>query len=108
VASHVEPVGIVVRSAQSGESLFATGTTLYSLEFSRGPFVLDVSLQMNVPPGIYVVEFGVWDRSDEKQLVTGPSLSVHVFEERLFLGTVNLNPVMSLSTGTREPVEVHA
>lgn len=108
VTSDVEPVGIIVRSAQSGESVFATGTTLHALTFSPGAFSLDVSLQMNLPPGIYVVEIGVWERTNEKQLMTGPSVSVNVLEGTMFLGSVNLNPAMSLATGARAAVGAHA
>jgi lipopolysaccharide transport system ATP-binding protein len=96
VPRHVEPVGIIVRSAQSGEVIFATGTTIFALDFAPGDFSLDVELQMNVQPGIYLIDIGVWDRADEKQLMVGPSLNVKVIEGALFLGETNLNPVMRL------------
>jgi hypothetical protein len=92
----VEPVGVIVRSAQTGEIVFATGTSVHRLEFERGDFVLEVILQMNVQPGIYLVDVGVWDRADEKQLVVGPSLNLRVLESTVFLGDVNLNATMHL------------
>src|SRR6202043_980417 len=66
VSRHVEPVGIIVRSAQTGEIVFATGTTVLGITLEVGDFSLEVSLQMNVQPGIYMIDIGVWDRADEK------------------------------------------
>ena len=96
IARHVEPIGIIVRSAQSGEIVFATGTSVFELEFRVGAFSIDVELQMNVQPGIYLADIGVWDRADEKQLLAGPSLNVKVMESRLFLGATNFNARMEL------------
>ena len=97
IEKHVEPVGIIVRSAQTGDIIFATGTSLFDFEFRRGPFQVDVELQMNVQPGIYLADIGVWDRADEKQLLAGPSLNVRVSEGRIFLGAVNLNARMEMN-----------
>ncbi len=96
IARHVEPVGIIIRSAQSGEIVFATGTSVFELDFRIGSFTIDIELQMNVQPGIYLADIGVWDRADEKQLMAGPSLNVRVLEGRLFLGATNFNARMEL------------
>lgn len=96
ISRHVEPIGIIMRSAQTGEIIFATGTSVFDFEFRRGPFTIDVELQMNVQPGIYLADIGVWDRADEKQLLAGPSLNVLVREGRTFLGATNLNAGMIL------------
>ena len=96
ISRHVEPIGIIVRSAQTGAIVFATGTSVHGIQFQPGAFELEVVLQMNVQPGIYLVDIGVWDRADEKQLAIGPSLNLKVFESRLFLGEVNLNAEMRL------------
>ncbi len=96
IARHVEPVGIIVRSAQTGEVVYATGTSVFDLTFPIGEFVLDVELQMNVQPGIYLVDIGVWDRAGETQLLVGPSLNVRVVEARTFLGPTNFNSNMTL------------
>jgi ABC-type polysaccharide/polyol phosphate transport system ATPase subunit len=96
ITRHVEPVGIIVRSAQSGDIVYATGTSVFDFAFVAGPFSIDVTLQMNVQPGIYLADIGTWDRADEKQLLAGPSLNVRVSEGRTFLGMMNLNAAMQL------------
>lgn len=96
VGRHVEPVAIIMRSAQTGDIIFASGSSVFDLEFGVGDFELDVELQMNVQPGIYLADIGVWDRADEKQLLAGPSLNVRVVEGRLFMGGTNCNPQMVL------------
>ncbi len=96
IGQHVEPVGVIVRSAQTGEIIYATGSSIHNLDFGRGSFTLDVELQMNVQPGIYLADIGVWDRADEKQLAAGPSLNIRVTEGSLFLGPINLNGSMEM------------
>jgi ABC-type uncharacterized transport system ATPase subunit len=97
IARHVEPVGVIVRSAQTGEMIYATGTTVHGLEVAHGEFTLDVRLQMNVQPGTYLVDVGVWDRAGETQLYVGPSLNLRVTEGTIFLGGINLNSEMELT-----------
>ncbi len=96
VPRHVEPVGVIVRSAQTGELVFATGTEVHGLEVAPGAFALDVTLQMNVQPGIYLADVGVWDRATERQLLAGPSLTIRVTPGVVFLGPVNLQASMWL------------
>ena len=103
---HVEPVGIIVRSSQTGEAIFATGTSVHGLAFVRGQFTLDVQLQMNVQPGVYLVDIGVYNRADETQLQAGPSLNLRVMESTVFLGEINLNASMQLTPlGQHQGVE---
>jgi len=104
VSRHVEPVGIIVRSAQTGEIVFATGTSVLGITLDVGDFSLEVSLQMNVQPGIYLIDIGVWDRAEEKQLMVGPTLNFRVRAGTTFLGEVNLNPVMRRVSAARLPV----
>jgi homopolymeric O-antigen transport system ATP-binding protein len=105
IPRHVEPVVLIVRSAQTGLVIFATGTSVYGLDVDQGEFTVDVRLQMNVQPGIYLVDLGVWDRADERQLFVGPSLNLRVFESAHFLGEVNLNATMHLEHSRRsQPV----
>lgn len=96
VTEHIEPIGIIVRSAQTGDVVYATGSTLFKLPFEPGPFVLRADVQMNVQPGIYLVEIGVFDRADERALALAPTLNVRVLEELLFLGSTNLNANLRL------------
>ena len=97
ISRHVEPLAFIVRSAQTGDVVYATGTSVFDLAFVQGRFTIDVELQMNVQPGIYLIDIGVWDRADEKQLLAGPSLNVRVSEGRLYLGATNMNARMELA-----------
>jgi ABC-type polysaccharide/polyol phosphate transport system ATPase subunit len=102
VPPHVEPVGIFVRSAQSGELVYATGTGVHGLAVEPGAFVLDVELQLNVPPGIYLVDIAVVDRAGERPLCAGPSLTIHVREGTVFGGPVNMNAAMRIHASTQQ------
>jgi lipopolysaccharide transport system ATP-binding protein len=93
---HLEPVGFIVRSAQTGEVTYCTGTTVCGLPLEKGEFELDVRMQMNVQPGIYLIDVGVFDRAEEKQLHAGSSLNVKVTEGTVFLGPTNMNAAMTL------------
>ena len=96
ISQHVEPIGIIVRSAQTGDVVYCTGTSVFNLEFTPGDFTIDIEMQMNVQPGIYLADISAWNRADEKQLLVGPSLNVRVSEGRTFLGPTNFNANMSL------------
>jgi lipopolysaccharide transport system ATP-binding protein len=93
---HVEPVAVVVRSAQTGNLVFATAASMLGMDIESGAFTIDVELHMNVQPGIYLIDLGVWNRADETQLMAGPSLNVRVTESAPFFGDVNLAPTMTL------------
>ena len=96
IPRHVEPLGVVVRSAQTGELVYATGTAVHDLPVGGGKFALDVELQMNVQPGIYLADTGVFDRAAEKQIYVGPSVTIRVTEGTVFLGPVNMNAEMRI------------
>ena len=76
----------------------ARGRQGHRLEFAEGEFALDVTLQMNVQPGIYLIDISVIDRATEKQLNRAPSLNVRVTPGADFLGAINLNSIMKLSS----------
>jgi len=89
-------VGVRVRSLQTGEVVFATGTISHELELPAGPFELRVGLQMNVPEGVYAVEstIGQWQR--ERRVETGPAALIQVTGGRWFWGQVQMNCAMRL------------
>ena len=91
IGKHIEAVVLGVRSAQTGELVYMTGGSVHGLEFPVGDFTLDLELQMNVQPGIYLVDLGSWDRSSEKQLHAGPNMTIRVLEATQFVGPTNLN-----------------
>jgi ABC-type polysaccharide/polyol phosphate transport system ATPase subunit len=95
-ADRIDPVAVIVRSAQTGEILFVCGTTTCDVEIPRGRFTLELSLEMNVQAGIYLIETAAFDRKTELALAWGPSLSVQVQEGTTFYGAVQLNAKMNL------------
>jgi ABC-type polysaccharide/polyol phosphate transport system ATPase subunit len=98
ISRHIEPIAVIVRSAQTGDVVYGTASSIYNLDFGRGRFTLTVALQMNVPPGIYLADIGVWDRADETQLLAGPSLNIRVAGEATFLGPLNMNARMEIES----------
>jgi ABC-type polysaccharide/polyol phosphate transport system ATPase subunit len=97
VARHIEAVAVIVRSAQTGEIVYATGSSVQNVDLTLGDFTIDTDLRMNVQPGIYMIDSGVWDRASEKQLYAGPSITARVLETRLFLGPTNMNATFELT-----------
>jgi homopolymeric O-antigen transport system ATP-binding protein len=92
-----EEIGIRVRSTETGEILFAVGNHGLGIELpTSGSFALAVELQMNVPPGLYLVETLIQDRTRGQNLARGPRTSVQVSKGHPFRGTVQMNPDMQL------------
>jgi len=98
-------VGVRVRSLQTGDVVFATGTISHELELPPGPFELRVALQMNVPEGVYAVEstIGQWQR--ERRVETGPAALIQVTGGRWFWGQVQMNCAMQLERYAGVPHE---
>lgn len=96
-----ETVLVRVRSSQTGERVFETTSDLNGIELPpSGGFMLEVDLQMNVPPGVYVVESLVWDRQVGRASFTGPVAYVDVTDGKRFTGTAQMNPRMRLDAAT--------
>lgn len=94
-------VRVRVRLAQTGETVFETGTTQLGLPLPEGgEFALQVDLQMNVARGIYLVETAVWDRLHGRQLLRGPSSYVEVRGGPPFEGLVQMQPRARLLSGS--------
>ena len=92
-----ESVRLRIRFAQTGETLFETGTQELGLALpDRGRFALHVDLQMNLAPGLYLVEAFAWDRLMGRTSFVGPSRYVEVTRGVPFTGLVQLNPAARL------------
>jgi lipopolysaccharide transport system ATP-binding protein len=98
---HVEPLALIVRNASTGAIVSAVGSALDPTSLPVGGFEVAVELQMNVPPGIYVVESVVWNRSIDAPLATGPSITLQVGEGPRFAGSVQLNAIMRVQSIVR-------
>jgi ABC-type polysaccharide/polyol phosphate transport system ATPase subunit len=88
--------GIRVRSLQTGDVVFATGTLSQRVQLPEGPFALAVELQMNVPAGLYAIEtsLGQWRRERAR---SGPATLVRVDGGPGFAGTVQMNCAMRVA-----------
>ena len=84
-------VAILVRRLETGRMLFDVGTVERKVDLPEsGAFELDVDLDFNVPPGLYVVETHVWDYVREAVSYRGPSITVQVEGGPDFSGTVQM------------------
>ena len=94
-----ELIGFRVR-ADNGQVVFATGSERFRVDLPRsGAFSLDLTLQMNVAPGVYMLETFIWSRKHERELGHGPALTVRVVDSVSFYGTVQMNAQMRLAEG---------
>lgn len=92
-------IGCRVRDLQGGSNLFQTGTGRLDLRLPpAGEYEIYVSLQMNVPPGLYSIETFVWDADRMTISFSGPALTIQVVEGVEFQGTIQLNPEMRIET----------
>lgn len=93
-----ENVRLRVRSTQTGDVLFETGTMQLGMELPQsGAYALDFDLQMNVARGVYLVESYVWDRLMGRESFAGPSAHLDVRGGDEFDGLVQMHPQVRLA-----------
>jgi lipopolysaccharide transport system ATP-binding protein len=93
-----ENVRLRVRSTQTGDVLFETGTMQLGLELPQsGAYSLDFDLQMNVARGVYLIESYVWDRLMGRESFTGPSAHLDVRGGDEFDGLVQMHPEVRIA-----------
>jgi lipopolysaccharide transport system ATP-binding protein len=91
--------GVVVRmrSLQTGQVLFATSTDRLDIALpSLGRFELEVSLEMNVEPGLYAIETVILNRAGGTTVADGPRGTVTVAPDFSFMGSTFARPSMRL------------
>lgn len=96
----VDPETIIlrVRSAQSGECVFETSSDRLGISLPEtGAFEVQIELQLNVPPGVYLLESTMWERQVGRQSFTGPVAYVEVCGGEEFTGDVQMNPRLTLT-----------
>ena len=92
-----EVVSVRVRSAQSGEVLFSTGSRQLGVTLpAAGEYSLSLDIQMNVARGVYLVESFVWDHLMSRESFVGPSAHVDVRGAEEFDGLVQMHPRLRL------------
>ncbi len=92
-------IGVRVRSLQTGELVYASGTEAHGLALPDGPFTLEAELEMNVSPGIYAIESSVWQWQREQDAIHGPTALVHVKGGPPFWGSVQMKSAMRVRAG---------
>ena len=92
-----EQVAVRVRAAATGQVVSGTTTDRCGIRFQdQGTFRIAVQLDMNVRPGVYSMEPWVVDRTTGDDLAVGPISYIEVRDDPGFVGSVQLNPRMSL------------
>jgi lipopolysaccharide transport system ATP-binding protein len=96
----VEAVGVRLRSTGTGEIVSVTSSRRCGVTIDEvGPFAVDVEMQLNVPPGVYMVEVHPYDSRGRRPLQQSLSAAVTVLEGPDFVGRVQLNTRMRLAPG---------
>lgn len=88
-----EGVGIRLRSVETGLVMFET-TTFHVHENlpNAGTFTVVWDLELNVHPGMYVVEGFVWNNMSGREMGSGLTAYVRVTGKGEFSGPVQMNP----------------
>lgn len=98
VPAHYEPIAFRVRSAQTGQVVFASSTSRCGVALpAAGRFRVDLGIQMNLPAGMYTLETMVWDSIGERIVSAGPSAPLRVNPGASFFGSVQLNPTVRIT-----------
>jgi ABC-type polysaccharide/polyol phosphate transport system ATPase subunit len=86
-----ETVAVRMRNAE-GTILFSTDAVRGGSQLpDHGWFWFDFSLQLNVPPGVYMLELYTWDEVEGVETEPGPNVGVHVTEGPGFSGVLQPN-----------------
>lgn len=81
-----------VVNLETGEHLHATTGSDRSIHLSRrGSFRHEITLQLNLAPGMYFVEYTIWSIEDRKDASGGLKLNLEVFPGLSFWGSTQLN-----------------
>jgi len=95
VVEQLYHVALRVRALSTGQFVFSCDSTSLRVPMPNlGSFTVITKLQVNVPPGNYIVEASVWDPVHHRDAFTGPSMMLAVKEGTAFDGLVQMNPRM--------------
>jgi len=99
-----ESVRVRVRMAASGALLCETDSVDLGMATPvEGPFSVSLTLQMNVPRGLYIVESLIWNRIRGRESFIGPTHYLEVTAGVPFAGTVQMNPTVRIAKATSRP-----
>jgi hypothetical protein len=90
-------VGARVWALPEERVVFATNATAHNITLPpAGPFKLEITLDMNVGPGLYRLQSVVWQRSGGAEWQRGGAVVVRVEENLRAFGSTYLNPQVRL------------
>jgi ABC-type polysaccharide/polyol phosphate transport system ATPase subunit len=90
-------VGVRVRALPRGDVVAAAHSARCGIALpERGPFDLEIDLQMNVGPGSYRAQAAAWDLRGGREVARGPSVLISVDPEPTATGVVFTAPRMRL------------
>lgn len=94
----LDPLAFRIVSAQTGREVSAVSSHECGLTLPTepGPFVAELRLQMNVGPGIYVLESVVMDWNRWVRVAVGPTRHIQVSPGIPFRGSIQLHASMKL------------
>jgi ABC-type polysaccharide/polyol phosphate transport system ATPase subunit len=95
-----EPLVVRVRSLKTGSLLFISGSRRLSTNLGApGPFVVDLTMQANLPAGSYMIEAGAQNLLTRRDFAGAPSAMLRVTDPSSFRGSVQLNASMQVHQG---------
>ncbi|MGQ0703912.1 MAG: ABC transporter ATP-binding protein [Gemmatimonadales bacterium] len=93
----LDPLGFRIIAAHSGREVSATSAHECGLApLQPGPFAVELTLEMNVKPGIYLLESAVLDWTRWSRVASGPSRYLHVVAGPPFRGNIQMQARMRL------------
>lgn len=92
----LDPLAFRLVSAQNGREVFATSAHECGVAppSEPGPFAVELTLQLNAQPGVYLVESAVLDWTRWTYVARGPLSYLHVVAGQPFRGQVQMNARM--------------
>ena len=101
VRPEIEPFQIGVRDMLSGTLVFVTSSSGLGVDLrQQGDRLLAGSLQLNLPPGTYLLETQVTDTYNHRAIAVGPEAVFNVVPGRFFGGRVQLNAELSITSAS--------
>jgi ABC-type polysaccharide/polyol phosphate transport system ATPase subunit len=83
----------------TGQQIFTTGMDRLHLDIQPdAPFEIEISLDLNLAGGAYMLDALVWEYQEQRQVVGGPVVLLQVEEDLAQAGQVYLNPHGRLAT----------
>lgn len=105
IGPSLDPWGIRIVSAQTGQVIFATSARECGMEAPRdaGGYAVELDLQLNVPAGAYLVQPAVVDWTNGYTVAMGPLTFLHVSQGTPFRGVAQMDARMRRLASDADP-----